>query len=94
MKRTSLLALFVAASLSAAVPAQAQFGKILDSANKAKDAKDKFDAINMSDADERKIGDEVSLKLREHFGVFQDKAVTRTYPLSERFSRRPARARP
>ena len=30
----------------------------------------------MSDADERKIGDEVSLKLREHFGVFQDKAVT------------------
>ena len=76
MKRTSLLALFVAASLSAAVPAQAQFGKILDSANKAKDAKDKFDAINMSDADERKIGDEVSLKLREHFGVFQNKPVT------------------
>ena len=30
----------------------------------------------MSDADERKIGDEVSLKLREHFGVYQDKAVT------------------
>ncbi len=57
-------------------PAHAQFGKILDSANKAKDAKDKFDAINMSDADERKIGDEVSTKLRTHFGVDQDKAVT------------------
>jgi predicted Zn-dependent protease len=76
MKRTLLLASFVAASLLAAAPAQAQFGKILDSANKAKDAKDKFDAINMSDADERKIGDEVSAKLRQHFGVYQDKPVT------------------
>jgi len=76
MTRHFVLATFVAASLLAATPAHAQFSKILDSANKAKDAKDKFDAINMSDADERKIGDEVSLKLRQHFGVFQDKAVT------------------
>jgi len=76
MTRHLVLATFVAASLMAATPAHAQFGKILDSANKAADAKQKFDAINMSDADERKIGDEVSLKLRQHFGVFQDKAVT------------------
>ena len=76
MKRHFVLATFVAASLLAATPAHAQFGKILDSANKAADAKQKFDAINMSDADERKIGDEVSLKLRQHFGVYQDKAVT------------------
>jgi len=57
MTRHFVLATFVAASLLAATPAHAQFSKILDSANKAKDAKDKFDAINMSDADERKIGD-------------------------------------
>ena len=31
----------------------------------------------MSDADERKIGDVVSLKLREEFGVYQDKEVTK-----------------
>jgi predicted Zn-dependent protease len=68
--------MFVAASLLAAAPAHAQFGKILDTANKAADAKQKFDAINMSDADERKIGDQVSLMLRQHFGVYQDKAVT------------------
>jgi predicted Zn-dependent protease len=76
MTRHFVLATFVAASLLAAAPAHAQLGKILDSANKAADAKQKFDAINMSDADERKIGDEVSLKLRQHFGVYQDKAVT------------------
>jgi predicted Zn-dependent protease len=76
MTRQLVLASVVVASLAAAAPAEAQFGKILDSANKAKDAKDKFDAINMSDADERKIGDEVSAKLRSHFGVFQDKEVT------------------
>jgi predicted Zn-dependent protease len=68
--------MFVVASLLAAAPAHAQFGKILDTANKAADAKQKFDAINMSDADERKIGDQVSLMLRQHFGVYQDKAVT------------------
>ena len=31
----------------------------------------------MSDAEERKIGEQVSLKLREHFGVYQDEAVTK-----------------
>jgi Zn-dependent protease with chaperone function len=76
MTRQLVLASVVVASLVAATPAQAQFGKILDTANKAVDAKEKFDAINMSDADERKIGDEVSTKLRTRFGVDQDKAVT------------------
>jgi predicted Zn-dependent protease len=76
MKRICFPGFVMAAALAVAVPAHAQLGGILNKAQKAKDAKDKFDAINMSDADERKIGDQVSTKLRERFGVYQDKKVT------------------
>src|SRR4029079_2419079 len=33
--------------------------------------------LKMSDADERKLGEEVSAKLRQEFGVYQDKDVTK-----------------
>ena len=58
-------------------PAAAQFGGLLDKAQKAQDAKKKIDSLTISDAEEQKIGAEVSVKVRTRFGVFQDPAVTK-----------------
>ena len=72
---------FLLALLVCAPPAHAQFGNLGDRLKKAQEAKGKFDKqvaeIKISDADERKLGEEVSAKLREDFGVYQDKDVTR-----------------
>ncbi len=48
-------------------------GKANDAANKAQKLKD----LTISEADERKIGEQVSAKVRTEYGVFQDKAVTK-----------------
>jgi predicted Zn-dependent protease len=69
-----LSAVFV---LSTAGPAHAQLGGILNKANKAVDAKQKLDDLTFTDAEERQIGDQVSLKLRTRFGVYQNEAVTK-----------------
>ena len=61
----ALSALFVA---TVAVPAHAQIGGILNKANKAVDTKQKLDDLNINDKEERQLGDQVSLKLRSHFG--------------------------
>jgi predicted Zn-dependent protease len=80
MKRAALVlsaALFV---IGTAAPARAQLGglgKIKGIADKAADAKGKFDDLNINDKEERLLGDQVSLKLREHFGVYQNEAVTK-----------------
>jgi beta-barrel assembly-enhancing protease len=76
MKGTALAlsALFVIAT---AGPAHAQFGSILKGANKAADAKQKLDDLTFSEQEERQIGEQVSLKLRNRFGVFQNEAVTK-----------------
>jgi predicted Zn-dependent protease len=62
-------------------PAHAQFGNLGDRLKKAQEAKGKIDKqvaeIKISDADERKLGEDVSAKLREEFGVYQDKDVTK-----------------
>ncbi len=63
-------------SLSAS-PAFAQFGGVLDKARKAQDAKEKYDDVKVSDEEERKIGEDVSQRLRTRFGVVQDPAVTK-----------------
>jgi hypothetical protein len=60
-----------------AAPAFAQFGGILDKAKKAQSAKQKFDDVNVTEAEERSIGEDVSLKIRTRFGVVQDEAVTK-----------------
>lgn len=65
------------ALVAVASPAFAQFGGILDKAKQAQNAKKKFDDINVNDEEERKIGDDVSLKIRTRFGVVQDEAVTK-----------------
>jgi predicted Zn-dependent protease len=79
MKAATLVlsALFL---VSAAAPARAQFGalgKIKNAADKAADAKQKYDDWNITDKEERAIGEDVSLKLRSRFGVYQDEKVTK-----------------
>jgi predicted Zn-dependent protease len=76
-----LPAAFIVASFVCAATAHAQFGNLGDRLKKAQEAKGKFDKqvaeIKISDADERKLGEEVSAKLRREFGVYQDNDVTR-----------------
>ena len=72
-----LAAMFVAGG---AAPAQAQFGglgKLKKAADKAVDTKDKFDAMNFTDEEEKQLGEQVSQKLRERFGVVQSEPVTK-----------------
>ena len=74
MKRALLVVLFLAIG----VPAFAQLGGLsqgLKRVQQAKDAKDKIDELNITDEDERKIGDEVSAKIRQRFGVVQSAPV-------------------
>ena len=72
---------FLLAFLVSVAPAHAQLGNLGDRLKKAQEAKGKIDKqvaeIKISDADERKLGEDVSAKLREEFGVYQDKDVTR-----------------
>ncbi|HYT77301.1 MAG TPA: M48 family metalloprotease, partial [Vicinamibacterales bacterium] len=75
MKAAIVLTAFVA--LATAAPAHAQLGGILNKANKAADAKQKIDDLNINDKEERQLGDQVSLKLRDRFGVYQSTEVAR-----------------
>ena len=71
MKKSILLVAF----LALAVPAHAQLGGLLNKAQQVKDAKSKFDDLNVTDEEERKIGEDVSAKIRERFGVVQSAPV-------------------
>jgi predicted Zn-dependent protease len=56
-------------------PAFAQLGGLLDKAKKVQEQKQKFDEFNITDEEERTIGEDVSQKIRARFGVVQDPAV-------------------
>jgi predicted Zn-dependent protease len=75
------IALTLVCLVGSTAPAHAQFGSLSDKLKQAQKAKDDFDKktaeIRISDADERKLGEDVSAKLRQDFGVYQDKAVTK-----------------
>ncbi|MDQ3420712.1 MAG: M48 family metalloprotease, partial [Acidobacteriota bacterium] len=74
------LTVFALALVMSAAPAHAQLGGLGSKVRKANDAADKVQKVRdlkISDADERKIGEQVSAKVRTEFGVFQDKAVTK-----------------
>jgi len=77
----SLVTLSLVCLICGPVPAGAQFGNLGDTLKHAQDAKSKVDKqvaeIKISDADERKLGEDVSAKLRQEFGVYQDKEVTK-----------------
>jgi predicted Zn-dependent protease len=67
-------AILVAALVTLAVPAHAQFGG-LDGLKKIQQAKQKYDDLNVSDEEEQKIGKDVSAKIRQRFGVVQSVPV-------------------
>jgi beta-barrel assembly-enhancing protease len=69
-------ALVVAALLTAA-PAYAQLGGLLNKAQKANDAKNKYDDLNITEAEERQLGEQVSRNLVDKYGVYQDKEVAK-----------------
>lgn len=72
-----LAAMFVA---GAAAPAQAQLGglgKIKKLGDKAVDTKEKVDAMTFTDEEEKQLGEQVSQKLRDRFGVVQSEPVTK-----------------
>jgi predicted Zn-dependent protease len=64
-----------------ATPVHAQLGGLGARLRQAQEAKSKLDKVagelRVSEADERKLGEQVSLQLREQFGVYQDKDVAR-----------------
>jgi predicted Zn-dependent protease len=70
-------AVIVVASMLMAAPAQAQFGGILNKAQKAKNTADKVADLNISDEEERKLGENVSASLRNKYGVVQDAELTK-----------------
>ena len=74
MKRSIL----VVALLALGAPASAQIGGLdqgLKKIQQAKELKDKFDDLNVTEEEERKIGEDVSAKIRQRFGVVQSAAV-------------------
>jgi predicted Zn-dependent protease len=76
MKRAA----FTLAWLLAAAPAHAQLGSIGKTLGKAQDAVNKVQKLsdlNISEKDERRIGETISAQLIDRFGVYQDPAVTR-----------------
>jgi predicted Zn-dependent protease len=75
--KTIFLGVVLASLLAWSSPAAAQFGGMLGRAQQAQDAKKKIDSLNISEDEERKIGADVSVKVRDRFGVVQDAAVTK-----------------
>ncbi|MBA2260312.1 MAG: M48 family metalloprotease [Acidobacteria bacterium] len=70
-------AAFALALILTASPVYAQLGGIGRRITQAKDAKDAYDVLKMSEADERQLGEQVSALVRKEFGVLQDAAVTK-----------------
>ena len=67
--------MIIVAMLALAVPAQAQLGGLLNKAQQVKDAKNKLDDLNVTEEEERKIGEDVSARIRQRFGVVQSGPV-------------------
>ncbi|HVC19016.1 MAG TPA: M48 family metalloprotease [Vicinamibacterales bacterium] len=62
--------------LGLCTPAYAQFGGLLQRAEQVAQAKKKIDDLNVTEKEEIQIGQQVSAKIRQRFGVVQDPAVT------------------
>jgi predicted Zn-dependent protease len=74
MRRTCVA--LIAIGLAGAHPAEAQWSKVLDKAQKElKKADAAQDRFTVSEAEEQEIGADVSSRIRERFGVVQDRAV-------------------
>jgi predicted Zn-dependent protease len=73
----STVAVVMVSGLLVAVPAWAQLGGLSNAIKKGQEAKDTLDTLTISDAEEKQIGSDISVKLRDKYGVVQDKAVTK-----------------
>jgi predicted Zn-dependent protease len=76
MKKCAASLLGAVVFAASAVPAQAQLGAINNALKRAETVKKVID-IKVTDAEEREIGQQVSDKIVEEFGVYQDAAVTK-----------------
>ena len=78
---TNRIAWSVALLAMVSTPVYAQLGGLSGRLKQAQEAKEKVSRqlaeLKVSDADERKLGEQVSQQLREEFGVYQDKEVAR-----------------
>lgn len=70
-------ATFVVAALLTAAPAYAQLGGLINKAQKVNDAKSKYDDLNITEQEERQLGDQVSANLISKYGVYQDTDVAK-----------------
>ena len=70
-------AAFVLAAAMIAAPAYAQLGGLINKAQKVTDAKNKYDDLNVTEQEERHLGDRVSANLVDRYGVYQDKSVAK-----------------
>jgi predicted Zn-dependent protease len=70
-------AAFVVAAVLIAAPAHAQLGGLINKAQKANDAKSKYDDLNITDQEERQLGEQVSRNLTDKYGVYQDRDVAK-----------------
>jgi predicted Zn-dependent protease len=70
-------AILVLAALLVAAPAHAQLGGLINKAQKAKGVKDKVDDFNITEKEERQLGEHVSARVIQRFGVYQDKDVAK-----------------
>lgn len=61
--------------LMSAAPGYGQLGGLGSTLKKAQEQKARLDELTITDAEERQIGDDVSAKIRERFGVIQDAAI-------------------
>ena len=81
MKKTALACVVIGLVLHLdATPALAQLGSVTRALGKAQSAKEKVDkakGLIITDADERKIGEQISAALIDRFGVYQDAGVTK-----------------
>lgn len=77
MKRVLLVLLFAAVCRPAGAQIGGFLGKLDDATRKAEAAKAKADAVNVTEDEEVRVGQDVSAKIRTRFGVVQDPAVTK-----------------
>jgi predicted Zn-dependent protease len=78
--KASVFVLAAMFMVGAAAPAQAQLGglgKLKKAADKAVDTKEKVDGLSFTDEEEKQLGEQVSQKLRDRFGVVQSEPVTK-----------------
>jgi predicted Zn-dependent protease len=72
MKPTGIVLIAI---LAASVPAYTQLGGIMRKAEQVQQRKQQFDDLNITEEEEIKLGTDVSVKIRQRFGVVQDAAV-------------------